>query len=80
MVPNANARITVEYESNGTATGPVKYYHARFLMHTFSGDLTVLKSNKKFEYLDHEQKLSAAFEPKSGVHVECEANVLKVDQ
>ena len=79
MVPNANARITVEYESNGTATGPVKYYHARFLLHTFSGDLAVLKSSKKFEYLDHEQQLSATFEPKSGVQIECEANVLKVE-
>lgn len=79
MVPNANARITVEYESNGTLTGPVKYYHARFLMHTLNGDLAVLKSNKKFEYLDHEQQLSATFEPKIGVQIECEANVLKVD-
>ncbi len=78
MVPGTNAKVTVEYESNGAGGGPVKYYHARFLLHSFNGDLEVFKERQQFEYLDHNQRISASFEPKSGVQIKCEAGAINV--
>jgi hypothetical protein len=77
MVAGAN-RITVEYASNSTPTGPVQYYHTRFLLHSFKGDLAVLDNSKRYDYLFQERELGATFQTKNGVQIECVAEVLNV--
>ena len=73
------ARVTVEYKSNGFPHHPIQYYHAKFLIHSFNGDLAVLEGSKTFEYLDHEQLLEATLQTKKGVKVSCVANVLNAN-
>lgn len=75
MVPSAAARVTIEYETSGNAG---IFYHARFSLFSFDGDLAVLESHKDFAWLDHEQPLVVTLQTKKGAKLKCVANVLNV--
>ena len=76
MLPGAAARVTIDYE---TATNGGKFYHARFSLFSFNGDLAVLEDRKVFEWLDHEQVLEASLQTKKGAKLTCIANVLNAN-